>query len=1633
MYKKMNKIMASLLVLVMLMSNISILGIHLGEVIASDVILNEQNSKTNHKNIDFDVSFVDGENTTHDAIKNMGEENKVVAKISVSGSGYLKDARIDFKQSNFKILGSDSDKVTKIEDNSISLNQINANENVTLEFPFSFEHEETVNLSQFNKISVANFTAKYVDDNGKEHDIKKDINLSLKWSANVEDEFSSEVTKYIPYDVNGQKGLIMQMVIREAVKDNILPIKESNMEIIVPEINSQNPTSVKVNTASPNVEYKYDKETNKLLIVAKNDANEENSINWEKDSIREYEITYKYNEEAITKQEVKVNAELKSNLVVYSYENKQVEQDYKEEITLKDKIGEIIDFKVDTNEMLSKGYMYSNFDIENKNETLYKENVEANISMPELVDRITLKLGNDTFTGEKVKVKANSYYKTLKTTKADILKFFGKSAQVDIYSGDKLVAKISDLLEVVDENKTEEENNIINIELNADEITIVTSKPITEGKLDFEIEKAIKKESNFSKKDIGKFMFIESNLNVKIENQDFAILQKDYPSKVALVEPLLQTKLEISNKDLSTVVTNQNIELSAVLKTSSEYNKLFKNPIIIFTLPEYIENINIKNAQVLFDDELTIKACNVVNNQIVVELEGAQTKYSIDSIYDGTHVVITTDLTLNKLTPSLQLPVTMEVTSNDEKLAVEENVNLIAPSGVVAVNKISNFVDGQEIMAVTQDESGILEVQSSAKIATEEIEIINNYNNKIENVEILGRTLSTNVTNPVTGESIDNSLDVPMQGAIDRKGQENVNVYYSSNGNATKDLNNEENGWTEESQVLDYSKVKSYLIVLDRQDPMETGEVSTFSYNMQIPENLNYSERSSSLYTVFFDNVQENQVIEDRVTSRLGTITTGTAPQLQVSVSSDLAQNSVVKEGQYVRFTATVTNIGTIDANNVKLKIAAPEVEGQFKTEYAKYDPENFSVIFETSTKKEITINYPTLKVGETKEKEYYLKIAKVEESDEERILNATAKVIADDMQTDINSNEYKLKVEDGNFSVIQTSTVLPRDVVVRKGNELPYVTRVESTKNETIQNVVVKVPVARGLFIKKAEYKKVSVSDATFDIDINIDNNNNEVTFTIAEYAGKEIIDFTVTTEVEAETGEFTTMSTVTANNIVNYSNSIKNRVARLELDIKQSQLDNSYIKEDSNVTFEYTITNTSDVQCDRLVFENPIPEGLKAVSETIEIFGGSTTLREYAKDKFVYEASLLPKTTMKIKVEMKANLLPEGQNQKVVKNYATLSGNGFDTIKTNEVEVTIEYDRNAFRGYEIDPDDPTDPRNSEEPIDSRIISGVAWIDSNQDGERNDDEAVVPSMEVRLLNKTTNEFIDTTATNLKGEYVFSNVAEGEYVVVFLYESDKYIITEYRKAEVSQTTNSDAISFDMNVDGEEKTVGITDTIKITDTNARNIDIGIYEHERSDLRLDKYISAISLTYGNSVKNYEFDNAKVAKVEIPANSLSDATVIVEYKIVVKNQGVITNYVKKIVDYMPKDMKFNSELNRDWYQSSNGDLYNSSLANTALAPGESKEVTLTLTKKMSTENTGIVNNNAELYEVYNEEGIRDFDSTPANKVSGEDDMSAADLVVGVKTGDALIYTMIISIIICSTVGASIYAIRKTLLKKM
>ena len=335
------------------------------------------------------------------------------------------------------------------------------------------------------------------------------------------------------------------------------------------------------------------------------------------------------------------------------------------------------------------------------------------------------------------------------------------------------------------------------------------------------------------------------------------------------------------------------------------------------------------------------------------------------------------------------------------------------------------------------------------------------------------------------------------------------------------------------------------------------------------------------------------------------------------------------------------------------------------------------------------------------------------------------------------------------------------------------------------------------------------------------------------------------------------------------------------------------------------------------------------------------------------------------------------------------------------NQEDENQNNDKNNIQGDKNDKENNDGNTNSSDVIDNKItksISGTVWIDENEDGGKDLKERLLSGIDVRLLDTKTNTFVKDSEgkelvvkTNESGFYSFDSIIKGEYIVVFEYDTAKYILTAYEKNGIDKKNTSKAINRTISISGTDKIVAVTEIIKIDGNNISNINLGLQNAKNFDLKLDKYISKVVIQNSKGTSTKEYTNTTFAKAEIDAKLMSGTTAIVEYTIKVTNVGDTEAYVRKIADYISKDYKFTSDLNKDWYQSGST-LYNSSLANKKLLAGESKEIKLVVTKQMTESNTGLVNNTAEIVESYNELGLKD--STKNNK-------GVADLILSIKTG--------------------------------
>lgn len=284
--------------------------------------------------------------------------------------------------------------------------------------------------------------------------------------------------------------------------------------------------------------------------------------------------------------------------------------------------------------------------------------------------------------------------------------------------------------------------------------------------------------------------------------------------------------------------------------------------------------------------------------------------------------------------------------------------------------------------------------------------------------------------------------------------------------------------------------------------------------------------------------------------------------------------------------------------------------------------------------------------------------------------------------------------------------------------------------------------------------------------------------------------------------------------------------------------------------------------------------------------------------------------------------------------------------------------------------------------------IGGIAWIDENKDGIRDENETKLKGVKANLISVSDSKVIQTTETVEDGAYVFRNVSKGKYVITFEYDQEVYELTVYRKNGAAENVNSDVT---MNKNSK---IAITDQITV-ESDVTNIDIGLISSKVFDLKINKYLTYAKVSVKDKTKDYDFDNKEIAKVEIKAKDLKKAKVELEYTIVVENIGNIEGYVEKLVDYLGNDLAFEESDNSIWYLGNDGKLYTKNLDNTSLKPGEKRELKLKLTKQMTEDNTGFVSNKAEI--------VSSYSNTNLNE-NTKNNSSVQNTAISVATGNTV-----------------------------
>jgi len=1703
MQQKLIKVIAMLLTTTILYANSAAVVSYAADNFLSAKALENQGTSTTNENVEFDVYYDGGKHTVSADVN--AEDTKLNIALKVKKAGYLKDAVVDFSDTNFKIAKteeSDNIQAVDAENKKISFNQINNGENVTETINIALDKKDEISEDMFDRDNTIKFTGTYVNAKGEEVAVKKDIVVHTSWTASTaKAKLDYEITKYIPYSANNVSKLITQGKITSYVENSVLPIKNTNIEVNAPKINNKYPETVTVVANSTNAtngdangdnfsknNWSYDSTTGKITITVNNNA-VNGKIQWAKNTADEFIVTYIYSSdvyEAVKDSVTRVTYDASSsmNLYVKSGVNKvSAHVDGYEDQTKK--IGDIVEFTSNATQSISKGYIYNNKNAadENKKETEYVAQYTAHVSYADVIDAIVLKQDVDKFVTANGSEQSTTvggvnyaYNKTLAISKQEFNKVFGENGEITILNeAGTTLATINKDTEVKD-NKI-----VVNlVPFNTNSITIKTSKPQAEGNVIFEITKALAKNIEYSTSQLKSFTQIKTQVTGTAKNSDIDIVSTESTKNVDLTEPTQKASITTSNNRLSTIVKNENVEIKVTLENDSADDTMYTNPKIKITFPENIETINVKDCKVYFDDELEIDEDSIMfyengdgTKTLELKLKGTQTKYN-NVAAKGATVVLTTDITLNTLTPTTNTQITAEITNGDSTVTnVATDVKYIAPSGVVTTNSMTGY-NGDEKIEVINGESqkALIPTKAEQKEVTYTMNVINNYENTLDHVVVLGRTPFKDNKDVSTSLSLGSNITMPLASGITVTGVDasKVTIYYSENGEATTDLSNSQNGWT--TSVTDYTKIKSYMIVLNEDYAMNGGDTFTFTYKATLPANLDYDQEVYENYGVFFNNNKTSGTITDKaIATKIG-FTTGSIAKLDAKLTSTIGEGASVKSGEILEYELTINNTGVVDAENTTVEIKLPPELSfipQDGDDYTYKVPEDEE--YDESRYEEL-LNLPENEVIDlTKYENLISELQQYEDNDvDSEVLkinlgkitaNSTLKKTLKFRAQSDETKKVELKATVGYSDMISVETNTVSNIIekvyfdtqigskyksLKEGETYSFQIALRSSQynyeleNESVdnsrKNTVVTITLPDELeydSIKLTRFNEDTFEEDDITSTANVKVSGRKVTVKVGDVDGERGKTLIINTKVgklanEVYKKEVTITSNIKADNTETENiDDISVTINKPGINVAQTANipTGTTISAGEDFAYTFTIQNLSDIYLNDVEFTDALPtevtfKYLEIVYEDGTI-DSSFNINSDGSINTKFYLSAGQKVT--INVHVVANSI---DNDTEISNKAKFKNEDIGEVETNSVSHIVKHFEKT--DVNVDPDDT----NKE----TRKVIGTVWVDANKDGVKDANEQRVSGVKVLLLNNNTSNIamnsnneqcITTTGTD--GSYMFNNVPQGKYSVIFFYDSANYSPTTYKKSGVSDEQNSDAIDKTVNYEGKDQIAAVTEEIVLADTNQFNIDLGIVEDAKFDLKLDKVVQAITVNNGKNTKEHVY-NSKLAKLDFESKYANTSSMVVEYKFTITNEGGIAGYVKKLADYLPEELKFNSELNKDWYEGKDGVIYNASLANTIINPGESKEVTLILTKNMNGDDDfGLINNSAEIYETSNDYGALDIDSTPGNKATNEDDYSTANVLTSVKTGDVVIYTTLI-ITIITIVGVGIYMIKKKVL---
>lgn len=1606
--------------------------------------------KTNNVNVEFSAYFQDesGEKIQKTE-ENIDKKQYLYVDVSVKNEGYF-NGEIKIADENFNIKSDELDpQVTEIKDNVVKLKQINAGSTATIKLAIEAKKENTVKETTLAGKTTVELGGQYINSKNVEKNKfieisgKDEVEIDWKSSEETKVELDGRLLTNSVYDVNGENKRLVQMLINSKATNNNYPVKNTELTLNVPEkveavkVTARNTNGTNSKAEFGDSNYEYNKAENKLTINLSNEDKE--NISWEKEASDIFVVTY-----ILNKDKNIANEEIQIQDKITLYDNKEITEN--KNVHIEEEIDGVISSTIESSENeIYKGKIYTG------EERDYTETNKINVDyIEESEEKIEIEQKEATYLEGENEKAANILYKETKISKDEFLKIFGENGYITVKSVDgTVIANINKSAEANEEGKI-----VVTYPDGQKEVKLETSKPENIGTLNIENTKAILS-AGYGRDEIKGLTGIKekATTNKKVAEKVITLKETETSGNI---------NLDISK--ISTIADSQTITVNATLESNDESKDLYKNPTVTVKLPK---EMTVKSAQyaVLYKNGLEVESTSSDKNsngesEVTIKFKGEQEKYDVSG---GTKIALKLDVATSKLTPSKtsQIEMTYSNENKNEQKTASADINFESQYGIMIYNQIVNYNNNGDTVVTVDKETAYGELSTNAdqKDVTLNTALINNYGEKVSNVTLIGQ---------IPANQDDESYVAKLNELQTNNGK--LKIYYSNQ----KDAKADDQSWGEYRE-----DAVSYKVVVDE---MEKEEVIKLNVPVTVPENLKYNKKGSFSSVVSCDyqgNTESNtsnivlatktsmaESSEERVVTN--ETKTGLNTQISATVGNDsLSDNDNIYEGQTIKYKVTITNNTGKDYTNVTVKANQKNgyvwnlVEKEGTNPY--YNTTTKEHFYEISNSNEITLGtISSLKNGESKTFEYEASVymlnnEKIDGTEtqgtitvvsEDKGLNETISTI----KNNIKSAELQVNIFNGSSNEIELTS----------GGTVKSELVIKNTTSQNLKDMDVKVAFSSNLTpdaniteeiednvaLSGVETGKDGISIMTLKVNsINAGDSLKIEMFPSTQYSLGENKTEDVWMLAEVITSNKNSyISNKLTRTVTDYSTNLKLEQQGEYEDGKAINVSTDKLNDGDKIGFTATITNNEQKE-HKISLEYNIDRMLDVESAKItteageEDILGQLSYNNLRKN----EQTLKPGETVKINVVGKVDALNTESITNTLKVSDEENGRRKDdelTILVNKTEnPVIEPENNNNNGNNSNNNSGENNNNnnnnsgennnsgnnqnnnnssSSDDDDVRYtISGLVWLDSDRDGRKNSTEELKGDIEVNAINAETGKVEATTKTGNDGTYKL-DLVKGKYIIVFKYDTNIYGTTTYQVKGANDTENSDAISREITIDGNTITAGTTDTINL-EKNISNIDLGLILRSTFDLKLQKYVGKITVKNDSKTSEYaQKENTTLAKAEIKSKNLSGSLVVIEYKIKVTNTGDVAGYARNIVDYMPSSLSFNSSLNSDWYISGNN-LYNTSLANTKIEPGESKELTLILTKTMTDSNTGLVNNKAEITESSNELGIKDETN----------EKGSADVIISVSTG-ALVNYVATTIITLVVLAGLAYLVNKKYLSK-